>query len=314
MTRTLLLLLILLATFIAPTARADFETDLADTGHTASVQSLHQLRTRAEAGDADAQLNLGGLFFKGQGVTQDYAEAAKWFRMAAVQGQSLAQFNLGMMYATGQGVEKNDTESVQWYRAAAIQGLAVAQLNLGVAYATGQGILQDESEAVKWLRLAAEQGEPQAQFNLAVMYANGQGVKQDMVQSYRWAKLADAQGHETAKALMVDLSKRMSPEQIALAMHSDDTKLDTQTPNPVAKAITEGYYLQLGAFKSAEEAETFLEQIRKKRGNIGKPLSLYTHDNWVRVHIGPYASQNSARRNAILLKAKLGITPIIKQY
>ena len=32
----------------------------------------------ANGGDADAQFNLGQLYYRGRGVPQDYAEAAKW--------------------------------------------------------------------------------------------------------------------------------------------------------------------------------------------------------------------------------------------
>jgi len=321
MAKTYLSLFILLAlTVCSPVAWADFEAELADTGKKPAVSLAQTLLVRAQAGDADAQLKMGGRYFKGDGVTQDYAQAAKWFLMAAQQGQAQAQFNLGMMYATGQGVTQDHPVSVQWYRRAAVQGLALAQLNLGVAYATGQGILQDEAEAVKWLRLAAEQGEPQAQFNFGVMYANGQGISQDLVEAYRWAKLAATQGHETAKALLEDLSKRMTAEQITradnLTENLADTQKKTQPPKPIAEAevVSGGIYLQLGAFKSEDEAKISLKQIRKKLGNRGEPLSLYTANNWVRVHIGPYANQREARRNAVILKARLGISPMLKQY
>ena len=41
----------------------------------------------AELGDADAQYNLGTLYFVGQDVPQDYTEAAvRWLRRAAEQG------------------------------------------------------------------------------------------------------------------------------------------------------------------------------------------------------------------------------------
>jgi TPR repeat protein len=36
----------------------------------------------------------------GQGVPQDYAEALKWFRIAAKQGEAKGQFNLGVAYST----------------------------------------------------------------------------------------------------------------------------------------------------------------------------------------------------------------------
>ena len=37
----------------------------------------------AEQGNAGAQYNLGVMYGQGRGVTQDYKEAFKWFRMAA---------------------------------------------------------------------------------------------------------------------------------------------------------------------------------------------------------------------------------------
>ncbi len=49
----------------------------------------------AEQGDADAQCSLGEMYDKGRGVAQDYAEAVKWYRMAAEQGYAWAQRNLG---------------------------------------------------------------------------------------------------------------------------------------------------------------------------------------------------------------------------
>jgi TPR repeat protein len=40
----------------------------------------------AEQGDANAQYGLGVIYARGDGVPQDFAEAAKWFRLAAEQG------------------------------------------------------------------------------------------------------------------------------------------------------------------------------------------------------------------------------------
>jgi len=48
-------------------------------------------------GLANAQCNLGLRYDNGQGVKQDYTEAARWYRKAAEQGYALAQFNLGNM-------------------------------------------------------------------------------------------------------------------------------------------------------------------------------------------------------------------------
>ena len=74
-----------------------------------------------------------------RGVPQDYAEAVKWYRLAADQGYASAQSNLGIMYDEGRGVPQDYAEAVKWYRLAADQGDADAQINLGSMYANGQG-------------------------------------------------------------------------------------------------------------------------------------------------------------------------------
>ena len=48
--------------------------------------SLLRLWLAAEQGNAEAQVNLGVMCHTGQGVPQDYAEAVKWWRLAAEQG------------------------------------------------------------------------------------------------------------------------------------------------------------------------------------------------------------------------------------
>ena len=50
--------------------------------------ALQLIRPLAEHGSADAQYNLGIMYFTGQGVPKDSAEAAKWFRLAADQGDA----------------------------------------------------------------------------------------------------------------------------------------------------------------------------------------------------------------------------------
>ena len=46
---------------------------------------LNLLRKAAEQGHARMQNALGWMYRNGEGVTQDYAEAVKWFRKAAEQ-------------------------------------------------------------------------------------------------------------------------------------------------------------------------------------------------------------------------------------
>ena len=103
----------------------------------------------------------------------DYATAAKQWRPLAEQGHVEAQVRLGFMYERGEGVPQDDGEAVHWYRLAAEQGHAGAQSNLGTMYEYGRGVPQDYEKAVRWYRQAAEQGSAMGQHNLGGMYARG---------------------------------------------------------------------------------------------------------------------------------------------
>ena len=94
------------------------------------------------------------MYADGEGVAQDYVEAAKWYRRAAEQGDDSAQFNLGRMYADGEGVAQDYVEAAKWYRRAAEQGDDSAQFNLGRMYADGEGVAQDYVLAHMWLNLS----------------------------------------------------------------------------------------------------------------------------------------------------------------
>ena len=48
------------------------------------------------------------MYAEGRGVSQDYSNALKYFKLAADQKDAIAQYNLGSMYAKGQGVTPNE--------------------------------------------------------------------------------------------------------------------------------------------------------------------------------------------------------------
>jgi TPR repeat protein len=68
----------------------------------------------ANRGDPEAQAFMGVLYYNGQGVPQNYTQAAIWYRRAAEQGHSGAQFMLGQLYDTGQGVPEDIIEAQKW--------------------------------------------------------------------------------------------------------------------------------------------------------------------------------------------------------
>ena len=79
----------------------------------------------------EAQLNLAVMLRIGDGITQDKAEAYKWYLKAAQQGDAEAQFNLAIMLGRGDGVTENRGQADQWLQKSAAQGFEPAKKLLG---------------------------------------------------------------------------------------------------------------------------------------------------------------------------------------
>jgi len=85
-----------------------------------------------------------------------------------------------------------------------------------------------------------------------------------------------------------------------------------ETPAPATPTVTSGkIYLQLGAFRSPQGAESFLAKMRSKLGSVDKTLGLYQKDGLERVHLGPYATADEARAAGEKLRARLGFKPFV---
>ncbi|MFC3231544.1 hypothetical protein ACFOGJ_30130 [Marinibaculum pumilum] len=125
----------------------------------------------ARDGDPAAMRNVGHLYRWGQGVPQDLAAAADWYRRAAEMGLDRAQANLAMMYLQGQGVEEDPAQAAYWFSQAAIQGHTVAQYNLAQLYQQGRGVQRNEALALGWLQRAAKAGHPEALAQLGALVA-----------------------------------------------------------------------------------------------------------------------------------------------
>jgi hypothetical protein len=120
------------------------------------------LQQRAEAGDAQAQFELGRTYEDGKGVPQDDEKAAEWFHKSAEQGNAQAQNSLGVMFALGRGVQRNKEEAVQWYKKGALQGLPEAIYNVAISYYNGEGVEESLDTSYAWMMVAHGKGDQQA--------------------------------------------------------------------------------------------------------------------------------------------------------
>jgi TPR repeat protein len=105
---------------------------------------------------------------------KNYTQAIKLYKPLALKGNENAQFSLGIMYNEGKGVPQDYAEAVKWFKLAAEQngvrvesrfdklamkfGALSPQYYLGIMYREGHGVTQDYAIAHMWFNLAAALG------------------------------------------------------------------------------------------------------------------------------------------------------------
>ncbi|MBR1125585.1 sel1 repeat family protein [Bradyrhizobium lablabi] len=75
----------------------------------------------------------------------------------------------------------------------------------------------DYVPAIKLFRPLAQAGNAKAQSVMGVMYRKGQGVARSSARAFMWFSLAAARGDAKAKAELAEVSKEMTPADIAHA-------------------------------------------------------------------------------------------------
>jgi uncharacterized protein len=156
-TRQILFALVL---FTSLSAHADFNDGVVALMMGDYEKAVNILLPLAETADhAYAQYFVGRMYAGGQGLTQDYDAAAKWYRQAAEKGVGDAQYRLGGLYQMGHGVPKDMEYAYSWYSVAAHLGNAKAQDGVNSAAAS---LSEDEMKAANELAadLIAKYGQP----------------------------------------------------------------------------------------------------------------------------------------------------------
>ena len=83
---------------------------------------LEALLRNAEHGDVGASSRSAGGMPAVEVRRKDYAKAAHWYRKAAEQGNSAAQFDLGRVYYRGRGFTQDDVLAHMWFDLSASAG------------------------------------------------------------------------------------------------------------------------------------------------------------------------------------------------
>ena len=128
---------LLLLTCAWPSAQARLCLEMSG-GENAASQVVYfadwsRLRHRAERGDADAQFQLGNLYYappESSGIPQSYRKAFELYWAAAQRGHATAQHNVGVMYVNGDYVPASLSEGYAWFMLSASNGDPAGQRRL----------------------------------------------------------------------------------------------------------------------------------------------------------------------------------------
>lgn len=286
----------------------------------ASAAALFLLGAQAGVGAAPADVKAGvDRWMRG-----DYAGAIAQWRPLADAGNADAQFNLGQAYKLGRGVPANAGLAQSWYQKAARQGHEQAQVNVGLLLYNGGR----RQEALPWIRKAAELGDPRAQYILGTELFNGDLVGKDWPRAYALMLRAADGGVPPAADNLKAMERFIPAEQrnqgVALAQRmgqpaggmktnvfsSASVAVPTRRPAPVkatgpaprpappAPAAAGGRWrVQLGAFASAANAQRAWAGLKGKVGAFGPLRPQYVAAGAVtRLQAGPLANRAAADR------------------
>jgi TPR repeat protein len=192
------------------------------------AEALRLYRLAGERGDVQAQLRLGNIYFEGQGVPVDRAEAQRWYARAlpeaqarAGRGDPEAQEWLGDLYRQGRGVAQSGDLALLWYLRAAEQGRSSSYLRLARMFERGEaGIAADPVEALRYYELAGSRDNAGALFEVGKKYADGDRVPKDQSRAVGYFERASALGDHRADIRLGDIyaDETLPPYDPARAM------------------------------------------------------------------------------------------------
>lgn len=107
----------------------------------------------ANLGDKESQLIAGNYYYLGKGLTLNYTEAAKWYKLATLgcNINNEAYSHLGECYFYGKGVKQSYTKAIEYFTKSKHNN-STAMFTLATYYDNNQ----DQANAVKYYHLAAD--------------------------------------------------------------------------------------------------------------------------------------------------------------
>ena len=163
--------------------------------------NLAFLQREANAGNLEAQYQLGRMYDLGDKLERDPQKAITWYTSAANQGYDEAQYRLAIVYLYGIGTTRNVRKGEDLLTQAAKQNHPVASQMLPI-YLANRSANTSTSIALSWYLEKIARGEGEGNFGIGYMYENGWGLNQNPVEAKKWYAVARTSGSgDAAKRL-----------------------------------------------------------------------------------------------------------------
>ena len=143
--------------------------------------TFEQAWQAAQNGEPNGYFLLGFFYYQGEGVTQNFTEAIKWFKKAANNGLRNSYGFLGACYIT----QKNYVEAINWFKKAIDNG-DCCYADLGACYLQ----LGKFTEAIPWLKKGIDDKRPEYYVSLGQCYY----FLQNYTEAIPWLKKAADKG------------------------------------------------------------------------------------------------------------------------
>jgi cell division septation protein DedD len=243
-----------------------------------AAPDIQGLQARAQAGDAEAEYQLGEAYRAGRGVAPDPETAIMWYRRAAVAGHIRASEELGFaLFAHG-----DRREAMPYIEKAAARGEARAFYLLGTAHFNGDYASRDWPLAYAQTMRAASAGLPAAQKNLELMdhyLLPADKAKADQVLATLPSIRSGGQADATASAAAVRPAPVPAQSADASAKLAKSVKTGKTAPKapvkitvaavPAGAAPGGSWKVQLGAFGSADRAHDRWKTLSARVSTLG---------------------------------------------
>ncbi|ASK28189.1 hypothetical protein BG910_11020 [Neisseria chenwenguii] len=113
-------------------------------------------------------------------------------RLADINGNYMAAYNMGLVYYYGQGVAANGAEALRWFRAAESAYRAPGQhrvfwpatVYIAQILERGYGVAKNEKEALEYWERAAKANEAEGLYGYGMAILNGKGGVQNPYRAY----------------------------------------------------------------------------------------------------------------------------------